>query len=278
MEHKTDWADGNIVKPEDFNRIEGNINEIQTEVETVKKSVSDGKKIVAEAITAKGQATNIDDTFNKMAENISNIQTGVDIDTSQINATTECLSYGSTAYGKTYHPDTGWRYGIIDGIGFPPYVFDASSTIYLKQGRYGVSHYTGLKDGNRMIPLPFNGLTDITGSFFGLVVIGGVYYRNPEGYLIKILDIPTPVFLTQTNNTITETISYGGGTITATCMLKPDNYLYSTTTCNGVDSNIGSGTIDFYTIIIVYPIYNDDCGRSDRFKQYDTYNYVSIKM
>lgn len=88
--------DGDIVKREDLNRIEGNINGIETEVSTLKKSVSDGKKIVAEAITAKGQATNIDDAFAKMAENISNIQTGVD--TSDGTAIAEDILRNKTAY------------------------------------------------------------------------------------------------------------------------------------------------------------------------------------
>lgn len=45
----------------------------------VKKSVSDGKSKVASAITDKGVATEATDAFDKMAENIGKIQTGVSL-------------------------------------------------------------------------------------------------------------------------------------------------------------------------------------------------------
>ena len=49
---------------------------IQNEINTLKKSVSDGKSTVANAITAKGVTTATDATFDVMAENISKIETG----------------------------------------------------------------------------------------------------------------------------------------------------------------------------------------------------------
>ena len=45
----------------------------------VKKSVSDGKSKVASAITEKGVSTEATDTFDRMAENIGKIQTGVSL-------------------------------------------------------------------------------------------------------------------------------------------------------------------------------------------------------
>lgn len=51
----------------------------KTEVDTLKKSVSDGKTSVANAITAKGVQTATDATFATMAENIGKIQTGSNI-------------------------------------------------------------------------------------------------------------------------------------------------------------------------------------------------------
>lgn len=52
------------------------LNEIGTEINEVKKSVSDGKALVAAAITAKRVATAATDTFAKMAENIKKIVLG----------------------------------------------------------------------------------------------------------------------------------------------------------------------------------------------------------
>lgn len=51
----------------------------QTDVEDLKKFVSDGKELVADAITEKGVETAADATFATMAENIGQIETGSDI-------------------------------------------------------------------------------------------------------------------------------------------------------------------------------------------------------
>lgn len=50
------------------------INEIENTIDEVKKSVSDGKTLVATAITSKGVATENTDSFEVMAENIQNIK------------------------------------------------------------------------------------------------------------------------------------------------------------------------------------------------------------
>lgn len=65
-------------------------------VNTLKKSVSDGKTTVANAITEKGVTTATDATFATMANNISQIETGVD--TSDATATAVQILTGQTAY------------------------------------------------------------------------------------------------------------------------------------------------------------------------------------
>ena len=77
------------------------LTEVNTEITALKKSVSDGKKLVATAITDKGGATESTDTFATMAENIGQIENGssfdkviVSLDKFMINTSTlECNVY-----------------------------------------------------------------------------------------------------------------------------------------------------------------------------------------
>lgn len=51
-------------------------DKLQQTIETSLKNVSDGKTLIASAITTKGVNTNSDDTFKTMADNILNIKSG----------------------------------------------------------------------------------------------------------------------------------------------------------------------------------------------------------
>lgn len=53
-----------------------NINGLQTELDNLKTSGSEGKSLIASAITAKGVSTASDATFQQMATNIGNIASG----------------------------------------------------------------------------------------------------------------------------------------------------------------------------------------------------------
>lgn len=70
----------------------------KTEMNAVKKSVSDGKTLVANAITAKGITTATDAEFATIATNIGRIQTGVN--TSDATAVAANILSGKTAYVK----------------------------------------------------------------------------------------------------------------------------------------------------------------------------------
>ena len=60
----------------DMQVIDEELTRLNNEVTEAKKSVSDGKKLVATAITDKGVATEPTDTFATMAENIGQISGG----------------------------------------------------------------------------------------------------------------------------------------------------------------------------------------------------------
>ena len=66
-----------------------------TEVESLKTSVSEGKKLVAAAVTDKGVNTAADSTFQAIANNIGNI---LQIDTSDATATENDIANGKSAY------------------------------------------------------------------------------------------------------------------------------------------------------------------------------------
>lgn len=70
----------------------------KTEIDDLKKFVSDGKTLVAAAITEKGIITAADATFATMATHISNISKSTD--TSDATAKAENILAGFTSYGK----------------------------------------------------------------------------------------------------------------------------------------------------------------------------------
>ena len=71
---------------------------LKSEIDSCFQSVSEGKSLIADAVTDKGVQTASDDTFQQMATNIGNIQTGTD--TSDANATASDILSGKTAYVK----------------------------------------------------------------------------------------------------------------------------------------------------------------------------------
>ena len=71
---------------------------LKSDIDLCFQSVSEGKSLIADAVTDKGVQTASDDTFQQMATNIGNIQTGTD--TSDANATASDILSGKTAYVK----------------------------------------------------------------------------------------------------------------------------------------------------------------------------------
>lgn len=83
--------------------IAGKINEIEGTINEIKKSVSDGKSKVASAITDRGVATQATDTFDIMAENVRQIQTGISL-TQIIGTSTVTSNYGDIKTIATHKP------------------------------------------------------------------------------------------------------------------------------------------------------------------------------
>ena len=72
--------DINSENPVENKVISSKLEELDTELIDIKKSVSDGKSKVASAITEKGVSTEATDTFDIMADNIGQIESGTSFD------------------------------------------------------------------------------------------------------------------------------------------------------------------------------------------------------
>lgn len=72
--------DINSENPVENKVISSKLEELDNELIDIKKSVSDGKTLVATAITDKGVATSPTDSFATMAENIGQIESGSSFD------------------------------------------------------------------------------------------------------------------------------------------------------------------------------------------------------
>ena len=98
-------------------KLNSDVAELNKTVNTLKKSVSDGKTKVANAITDKGVETATDATFDVMAENISKIETGggelhgatlaVSTTDSVLFGQTVTLTFNGASVGSTMFADNG---------------------------------------------------------------------------------------------------------------------------------------------------------------------------
>lgn len=73
---------------------------VQQAIDELFTSASNGKELIADAITGKGIPTSADSTYSTMAENIEKIETGIDISDATLTAASE-LKKDIVAYSKT---------------------------------------------------------------------------------------------------------------------------------------------------------------------------------
>lgn len=87
------------VQNNNMDKIDESVHSLSTNVEEIKKSVSDGKTLVANAITGKGISTSKDATFQTMATNISAIET---------NPTLQAKTVTLSTSAQTVKADSGY--------------------------------------------------------------------------------------------------------------------------------------------------------------------------
>ena len=76
--------------------LQNSVSSLQTEMTSVKKSVSDGKSLVAKAITDKGKATAADASFQTMSDNVrlmAGVQYGYGVTAADARVNTNSASY-----------------------------------------------------------------------------------------------------------------------------------------------------------------------------------------
>lgn len=130
------------------------ITGLQTELDNLKTSGSEGKSLIASAITAKGVSTASDATFQQMATNIGNIQTGVELwnvylDLAPWSYSTPYLpgknDYIYTTAGTYQVP----AYSIIALSFYNNYHYNLTNAIELhRNGQSSVDHFAILLTGN----------------------------------------------------------------------------------------------------------------------------------
>lgn len=106
LEEKIDLKDNDVLLLEDENGTykvtkENLLKEVKKEQESLKQSVSNGKSLIASAITDKGVTTSNEDTFSVMADNISKIKSsGIESEYKHVSGINK-LSIPITSKGMT---------------------------------------------------------------------------------------------------------------------------------------------------------------------------------
>lgn len=120
---------GDVLGAKELNEIGNELNALETEMASVKKSVSDGKTLIAAAITAKKVTTAATATFAQMAANIKKIILGSG------NATAS-----DVLAGKTFTNDDGVQYtGTMVDRGAVSQSLNAGGSYTISAGRHNGS-------------------------------------------------------------------------------------------------------------------------------------------
>ncbi|MBD5555221.1 MAG: hypothetical protein HDQ95_07780 [Roseburia sp.] len=108
-----------------------NISSLETEMTSLKKSVSDGKSAVASAITAQGVTTAADASYETMAANITSAGTekynaGYSAGSSSVTVKTQTKTVTPNASKQTVNPDSGYYLSAVT-VNAIPY-FESSNS------------------------------------------------------------------------------------------------------------------------------------------------------
>ncbi len=146
----------------------------KAELEEVKKSVSDGKTLVAAAITAKGVTTAADAAFQTMADNIGEIETGVAIpDKTRIfeGHTDRVTNLGLDDNGNIYSSSEDGSVRKLDSDGQELWNFSVGTTAYV----------AGVDNSENVYCARSGAATAGTTGNLSIYTSGAIYKLNPTG-------------------------------------------------------------------------------------------------
>lgn len=181
---------------------------VQDAIDELFTSASNGKELIADAITGMGVSTSADDTYATMAENIEKIETGIDISDATLTAASE-LKKDIVAYSKTGKRIVG---SLGQGTVNKPSISVSSagkitaSTSYtsgiIGQSTVSNTYQLSTQSGTTITP----GTSQITAVATGKYTTGPVYVAGDED--LKASNIKSGVSIFGVNGNLKEGYKY----------------------------------------------------------------------
>ena len=144
---KTEWKTGDLISTERLNKIEDGIDEVYNEIRRLFQSVSNGKTLIARAITDKGIPTASDATYETMVNNINSISVGF-IDDAESN---NIFMYGfnQSTYTLKFEDNNGVLDSFDNVATVSARTLSNSKTIYENKDliNYNIAPYSATKIG-----------------------------------------------------------------------------------------------------------------------------------
>ena len=182
--------DGITATVTELNYCDGVTSNIQTQINTLNsslddcfQSVSDGKTLVANAITDKGVNTDTSSTFATMASNIGKIKIGIDTSAATANASTILTGYSAYVKGNKINGSMPNRDTLVSDIGgmntsYPSLPLTKGSNLQITTPTVAKTQWLALQppngyySGGNYIGVPLSDVASVTGASANKILSG----------------------------------------------------------------------------------------------------------